>query len=215
MNRFLLTLCILALPLTASAGPRFGVEAGLSSVWLSDALTYVGREPSWRLDFNGAATVTFEFDRNWRLASGLRYSRLGNEFKLAEAQSPSDPAAEGKPATVTNLHQYLGVPVIFQWDVPGDAVFLLGGTELAYLINGASELEFDDGSGSPESVEYTDDMNRFNMSLIMGIGVDREVGDHILEFAVRFAWGLFKTNENDLSLGWKTRELAFTLGFRY
>ena len=105
--------------------------------------------------------------------------------------------------------------MVFRWDVPGDTAFLIGGTELAYLMKAESELEFDDGSGSPESVEYTDEMNRVNMTLIAGIGTAFDVDDHFLEVAVRYAFGLFKSNENYRSLGWKTRELSMTVGFRF
>lgn len=215
MNRILLVFLILMVPVTATAGPRFGVELGGGTVWLSDALDYVGRTPSWRLDFNGAATVSFESDGNWSLNTGLRYSRLGNKIELDDSPPPSDPTAEGKAATVTNLHQYVGVPVLFRWDVPGDTVFLIGGTELAYLVKAESEFEFDDGSGSPESAEYTDEMNRFNMTLVGGIGRAFDVGNHFVDVAVRYSHGLFKTNENDRSLGWKTREFALTVGFRF
>lgn len=215
LNRILLTICILLLPVTASAGPRFGVELGLSSVWLSEALEYETRVPSWRLDFNGAATANYAFNQDWSLTTGLRYSRLGNEFELADAVPPDDPSAEGRPATVKNFHQYLGVPFVFQWEVPGDVVYLMGGTELAYLIHAASELKWDEGSGTLESIEYTDQMNRFNMTLIMGIGRAIDAGSHSVEFGFRFTWGLFKTNDNSLSLGWKTRELAGTVGFRF
>ena len=105
--------------------------------------------------------------------------------------------------------------MVFRFDVPGDnGSFLFGGTELAYLLEAASEFEFNDGTGSPESIEYTDEMNRFNMTLIGGIGFAFGVGNHSLDLAVRYAHGLLKSNDNARSLGWKTREFALTLGFR-
>lgn len=211
MTRALLTFCLLLVPVTATANPRPGIELGLASVWLSDALTFVGREPTWRLDFNGAATVDLQVGNSSTLNTGLRYSRLGNDF---EHDGSTDPTGQGKPGTTTNLHQYLGVPVVFRWEVPGDTVFLLGGAELAWLLKAASESAFDDGSATTGEIEYTDEMNRFNLSMVVGLGTAVAVGNHQLEFTARYAQGLLKSNDNDRSLGWKTREFALTVGFR-
>ena len=52
MTRVLLVLLVLLTPVTALAGPRFGVEVGGGTVWLSDALDYVGRT------LNGGGTST-------------------------------------------------------------------------------------------------------------------------------------------------------------
>jgi hypothetical protein len=112
------------------------------------------------------------------------------------------------------VHQYLGVPVVFRFDVPGDTVFLLGGAEPAWLVKAASEVEFEDGGNSGE-LEYTSEMNRFNLSLVGGLGTAVEVGSHLVEFTTRYGHGLLKSNENERSLGWKTREIAFTAGFRW
>lgn len=212
MPRTLLVLCLLLVSTNALAAPRLGVEVGLASVWLSDALSFVGREPSWRLDFNLAATAEFEMRRSWSLNTGLRYARLGNDF---EHDGSSDPSGQDKSGTTTNLHEYLGVPVIFRFDVPGDAVFVFGGAEPAYLLKAASETEYDDGSGSSGEFEYTSEMNRFNLSLVAGLGTAVGVGSHLVEFTGRYGHGLLKSNENERSLGWKTREAAFTIGFRW
>jgi hypothetical protein len=212
MKRALLTLCLLLVSTNAPANPRLGIEFGLGTVWLSDALSFVGRTPSWRLDFNLAATAEIELRRSWSLNTGLRYARLGNDF---EHDGSSDPSGQEKPGTTVNLHQYLGVPVIFRFDVPGDAVFLFGGAEPAYLLKAASETEYDDGSGTSGEFEYTNEMNRFNLSLVGGLGTAVGVGNHLVEFTGRYGHALLRSNENDRSLGWKTREVAFTAGFRW
>ena len=211
MTRLLLCVFVLIIASNASAAPRLGVEVGGGTVWLSEALAFVGREPTWRLDFNCAATAELDLKPGSSLITGLRYSRLGNDF---DHDGSTDPSGQGKPGSTTNLHQYLGVPVLFRWDVPGDSVFLLGGTELLYLMKAASESEYDDGSGSTGEIEYTDEMNRFNMTLVGGMGTAFSVGSHSLEVTVRYSHGMLKSNDNDRSLGWKTREFALTLGFR-
>ena len=211
MTRALLTLCLLLVSTNAMAAPRFGIEVGLGSVWLSDALTFVGRTPSWRLDMDGAVTADIELRRSWSLNTGLRYARLGNEF---EHDGANDPSGQGKPGTTTNVHQYIGVPVVFRFDVPGDTVFLFGGAEPAWLLKAASEVEFEDGGSSGE-LEYTNEMNRFNLSLVGGMGTAIDVGNHLVEFTARYGHGLLKSNDNERSLGWKTREIALTLGFRF
>jgi hypothetical protein len=212
MRRGLLTLLVLLLPANALAAPRVGIEVGLASVWLSDALDFVGRTPDWRLDVNGAVTVDVELGGTWSLNTGLRYTRLGNQF---DHDGPNDPSGQDKAGTATNLHQYLGVPALFRWDVPGDTVFLFGGSEFAWLLKAASETEFDDGTGSSGEIEYTDVMDRFNLSLVGGLGTAIAVGDHLIEFTGRYGHSLFKSNDNDLSLGWKPREFALTAGFRW
>lgn len=212
MKRTLLIFCLLLLPANAPAAPRVGIEVGLASVWLSDSLNFVGRTPSWRLDFNGAATVDIELRDSWSLNTGLRYTRLGNDF---EHDGANDPSGQGKPGTTTNLHQYVGVPVLFRWDVPGDTVFLFGGAEFAWLVKAASQTEFDDGSDDPEELEYTDSMERFNLSFVGGLGTAIAVGDHLFEFTGRYGHGMIKSNENEFSLGWKPREFALTAGFRW
>jgi hypothetical protein len=207
-----LVLFLLLVPTSAMAKVRPGVEVGLASVWLSDALDFVGRSPNWRLDMNGAVTVDVDLKGTWSLNTGLRYTRLGNQF---DHDGANDPSGQGKAGKATNLHQYLGVPVLFRWDVPGDTVFLFGGSEFAWLVKAASETEFDDGSGNSGEIEYTDAMNRFNLSLVGGLGTAVAVGDHLVEFTGRYGHSLLKSNENDLSLGWKTREFALTAGFRW
>lgn len=53
------------------------------------------------------------------------------------------------------------------------------------------------------------------MTLIGGMGKAFDVGSHELDVAVRYAHGIIQTNDNKLSLGWKTRELSATVGFRF
>lgn len=212
MRPTLIVLLALLVPASASAGPQLGIEVGGSLVWLSEALEVVGRDPTGRLDWNCAATAGFELTGTSSLVTGLRYSRLGNKF---DHDGSTDPSGQDKPGTTTNHHQYVGVPLLFEWKVPGDAVFLLGGTEVAYLVKAASESEYDDGSATTGEIEYTDDMNRLNMTLVGGIGTSIAVGDHALSFTARMAFGLFKTNDNERDLGWKTREFAVTAGFRF
>ncbi len=216
MIRPLLTLCFLALPLMASAAPRFGVEAGGSRIWVGYEDEFVGSNPGATVGFNAAATVQFDLRGRWGIDTGLRYSQLGDEIRYDNVRSASDPAGEAMPATTTTVYQYLGVPVVFRWSMPGDtAPFLFGGTEAAYLLKYTTEFEFDDGTGTTGEREFTDSMNRFNMTAIVGAGVAIGMGDHKLDVSIRYAHGLIDTVKIDQWFSRETREFAATLGFRF
>ncbi|RKZ16228.1 hypothetical protein DRQ53_06845 [bacterium] len=216
MIHLLLTLCLLTLPLMASAAPQFAVEVGGSQIWIGYEDEFDGSDPAATFGFNAAATAQFDLAGSWGLSAGLRYSQLGDEIKYEDVRSPSDPSAESGPATTTTQYQYLGVPVVIRWSMPGDtAPFLFGGTELAYLLKYTTEFEFDDGTGSTGKREFTDSLNRFNMTAIVGAGVAIGMGEHKLDASIRYAHGLIDTTKLDQWFPRRTREFAVTLGFRF
>jgi len=216
MARLIICLCALALlvPALSSAGPRFGIEAGGSQVSLGyeDWPDELG-ELRPRVDFSAAATARMNFTPAWGFITGVRYSRLGDETRFEYLGTPRQPGTGG-PATQTRTQQYLGIPLQAVWNLPGTTgLFLIGGTELAYLLEYNYEVDWDDGRWG--ELMLTDSMNRFNMTALGGLGVDVGMFGHSLEVMVRYAHGLVNTAKSELQFSpWKTREVAITLGFR-
>ena len=214
MNRILLVLCVLLIPITALAGPRIGVEAGWSAAWLSDDNDSEGRNPGWRADFNVAATANFALAEAWSLDTGIRYSRLGNDVDYVDLRPPGDPYGDAIPGTNTLRYQYLGIPVLVRVSLPGrTAPFLFGGTEFAYLVDASSEWHAE-ALGSSGETGITDVMNHFNMTVVVGAGVTIGMGDQSLELALRYAHGLIDSIDSEVDFGWKTRELSVAVGVR-
>jgi hypothetical protein len=217
MTRLRLVLCILAIPISASARARPGIEVGGSRVWLSEDFEDPDTQPGARADFNAAATLTSEYSPTWSFVTGLRYSRLGNEVDLDNLRKATDPAGQGIPATRTVRQQYLGVPLLARWRMPGDAApFLFVGGEVAWLLKASIDYDADPGfeSGIPGSGEFdiTDDLEDLNLVLVVGAGVDVHVGEHAINVALRSGHGINDPTESGFTDG-RTREVAATVGF--
>lgn len=217
MTRMLFFVCALALlvPASSSAGPRFGIEGGGSLVWTEYGYGYdedaidLDYEP--RFEFNAAATVHFDFTPTWGLTTGLRYSRLGDntEGVFRPANEPYETVGE---ITLIKRQEYLSIPLLARLSFNSDLrPFLFGGTEVAWLIQATVNNE-------GQVHEVTESTDRYNVTAVIGAGVEIGVGDHGLELAVRYGYGLTdiaKSNEFfPVHVKQKTRELALTLGFR-
>lgn len=219
MTRILALLCLLVLPLTASAAPRPGLEAGGSWVWLGEDFANDDSHPGGRVDFSAAGTLTFEFESAWSFVTGLRYSRLGNEVEIDGVRTATEPYGNGIEATSTLRLHYLGIPLLGRWRMRGDAApFLFGGTEVAYLLEGSGKYElepsFETGGIGEGEFDITDRLERLNLTAIVGAGVDVRVGEHAFDISIRYAHGLIDTADSSV-VDWTTREVAAVVGFRW
>ena len=89
--------------------------------------------------------------------------------------------------------------------------FLFGGAEAAWLI----QATYENLAGERE---ITDSMKRYNVTAVIGAGIEVGLGEHGLEIAARYGYGLVDFVDHEELRGsdvkQKTRELALTLGFR-
>ena len=229
MTRLLICFCAIALlvPTAASASPRLGIEAGSSLVWTEIGTdgNFEGYDPGSRFDFNAAATLHFALNRTWGLTAGVRYSRLGEEAKVDGVRTANEPYGNGTSlsGTVSTEIQYLGIPLFARLKFTGDhGPYLFGGAEIAWLLDATRKLSLSGGS-SFEGDEAEADVSRYyksyNATAVLGAGLDLDLAGHSLEFALRFGYGLVDIGDHDeflaSSVKEKTRELAFTVGFRF
>jgi hypothetical protein len=88
--------------------------------------------------------------------------------------------------------------------------FLIGGAEVAWLIR--SRIEWQDTERNT-----THSLERYNVTAVVGAGIEIGIGAHGLEIAARYGYGLVDIAKHDgflASTTERTRELAITLGIR-
>lgn len=222
MTRLLLALFIVLVPLTAGAGPRLGMEVGGALVWteFGAELNYEDVDLGSRPEFNAAATVHVDLGRRWGLTTGIRYSRLGNEFNVQAVQTPSEPYGNGtsESGTLSYRQQYIGVPLFARLRFTDErGPYLFGGPEIAWLIDATQEVSI--GSEPSQEANISDRYRSYNVVAVLGAGYDFEFVGHALEMAVRFGYGLTDARDHGdflyTSTKQYTREFAITLGFRW
>lgn len=102
---------------------------------------------------------------------------------------------EGSLETDVRL-RYIEDAALFRWDALTGAVrpYVAGGLSLGYLEDATVRTMVDGGS---ESVDVTDDLNRFDLSLVAAAGVSGPLGKARWFVEGRFCQGLLNLDHSD------------------
>lgn len=193
-NSFLIGLFLLVCSSPASAQITYGVKAGVS---LTDVSFSDGPEVSSNGRY-GPLIGVFATVPVWGRVSvqpEAIYSVKGASLEAFDLETDY-------------IVDYLEIPVLLRFPVMR-RVHVFGGPSFAYRLRARSRIEF---GGSTEEVDITDDVERFDLAIAGGAGV--EYGRWIVDG--RVTYGLSDTDA-DTSDDVKVRNRAFSIsaGFKF
>jgi len=187
-------------------GARGGLA--LSNYWGDDADSpddtlggYVNVDRKPRVGFSGGAFFAFELAEYLSIEPEVLFSTKGRHVEGSYSITVPLLGVISGNAEVTEKLNYLDLPVSFKIIAPLDGgiqPYFYAGPLFSFLISAEIEQNIDASSYSQDTVvDIEDDLDHFDMGMVMGGGVRFEAGpgDFILDF--RFAPGFFTIDEED------------------
>jgi len=195
--------------------PRFGVDVSAGYWWVNrpgDAqqnlpAPYFVTDWEKRPSFGVGAFAWIPMRAKVAFQVGLRYSRVGERAMIDGGRSEPD-------YEVDYTYNYLAGPMVFRYYPSFNNRFnVCGGIELAYLVSASASA-----AGSDSSGDITDELNPFQMGLLVGFGFDVPVASDYLMLTLLYAHGFLGVNDSTESStveGYKPREFRFSVGWLF
>jgi hypothetical protein len=195
--------------------PRFGVDVSAGYWWVNrpgDAqqnlpAPYFVTDWEKRPSFGVGAFAWIPMRAKVAFQVGLRYSRVGERWVVDGGTSEPD-------TEVDYTYNYLAGPMVFRYYPSVNNRFnVCGGIELAYLVSASASA-----AGSDSSGDITDELNPFQMGLLVGFGFDVPVASDYLMLTLLYAHGFLGVNDSTESStveGYKPREFRFSVGWLF
>jgi hypothetical protein len=214
-------LCITA-PSFGLAAVRPGVEIGanLSSLRYDDVPDYLADlwHRRWKTSVTGGASLQIPLRGRLALATGLRYVQQGNRVQY-DTFVPGFGRVVGEFRV---LQDYLAVPALLECrPLPSRRFFFTLGPEIGFLVSARIVTEQTLFSGGPpltssETRSITSDLDRTNLSLNGGMGLEFPMGVHVGVTSLRYSRGLTGvTRPNAWVTDWKTHGVEWSVGMRW
>ncbi len=217
-----LTAAVLLFVSLAAAQPteakvRTGVEVGLNY----STLVYERELPPWenggrRLSLTAGTFLDVPMGGWASLVPGLRYVQQGNRIEY-----DTGPGAVRQVGEFRVAQNYLSLPILVKLHVVRSRRFFVTlGPEVAYLVSAhlIVEEEVIAGTSVPRT-EYDDilaRMERMNLSLGGGVGLEFPMENHVGMVQLRYSEGLVGTaREIHWYSDWRTRGLEGLVGLRW
>jgi hypothetical protein len=149
----------------------FGVHAiSVYSTFKKSEMLFLGGnlfEYKWGYGFGG--NVTKKIGDHFDLRAELNYERKGAKYDILYTDENGNLVSGKKP--VKNL-DYLSLPILLQLKFgEKNGFYFQTGTSIQYLVNHSLALDLDDESkGLYESLEKEGKYNKFDQSVIFGLG---------------------------------------------
>jgi outer membrane immunogenic protein len=145
---------------TSSTSPvAFGIKAGMnvSSLTNESGLDDQGS----KIGFNAGVFANIPIASSFSIQPEVLYSQYGDKY---------DETINGNRYSFARHHDYIAVPVMFQYNVIPN-LYLEAGPEFGFLVNAKNKLKNEtDNDVINESGDYKDDLNKFNVGIGLGAG---------------------------------------------
>lgn len=194
----------------AASDIRIGLQANINYGFADYDEPPVEWDPGWAFGFAAGGVVDIPIAERFTFMSGLVYLKLQNEVDFDFSLMYG---------SFNYVHNYLALPVMIKYAAVKNALFIGLGTEVAYLLSAKSKSEINYRIPPPSEEEdtdatLTDYLNRYNISLVLGIGLDVHPWGAPVEFHVQYNHGVTGiSKENRMLSDWRTREIR--LGMVY
>ena len=193
---------------------RPGLDLGLSWVALRypDDEVFGTRvtadEPVVRFSFG--VFVDIGIKQRLYFETGLRYVRYGNTALYRPPNSSLNFIDSGQ------IYQdYLSVPLMLKLFMRWPRNFYIAaGPEIGVLLR-ARFLGDYPGVWNEPNVDFSNELDGYNLSVNAGLGYEFGVRDHFSYIGFQSSFGLTETSKNGGDLQWRTLELKLSIGFIY
>ncbi|MGD1049432.1 MAG: outer membrane beta-barrel protein [Candidatus Krumholzibacteriaceae bacterium] len=214
----ILTVCLVLVGLSPLAAQPFelldwGVYGGINAGYIHYASAVAGLNPGWGIGYTIGPFAEFSLMPGVRLQSGLRFDHFKNHSDLRVRLSGEIPAG-----TETGWGEFvldrISVPVLAKVAIVGERrLFLIAGPELEYIRSAEARQEL---GGRESSYDMGIEVNRLNLALDAGLGMELRAGGHAVFMQAIYCHGLTNVSKWGYWLvDWQTRELAVTAGIMF
>jgi hypothetical protein len=205
----------------------WGIEFGVnySRFDYSDVPQYW--DPEWASGFHAGFFVLFPMKSRLLLNPSIRFLRMNNEVEILEANTPEENSLGGRFEIVQD---YIALAALIKTDnIIGKHFFFVFGPELGFLIRADHTRKSvhtvpsdpDRAFILTENYSYYDSMEKLNIALDVGLGIEFDVGGHLGYWQVTYVHG-FTGNAKELpesdpgvSFDWKSREVRVAFGISF
>ncbi len=194
---------------------KFGVELGGSFTNLEYTDTFDFWHPEITSSINMMVFTEFNYSTSFLQQFGIRYVQQGSHIKYEDFISFGDQSIHVKG--YHNLSQnYISVPLRVIYNFDGKSFFAFVGPEFGYLVS--ATYDHHQVTPDPEIYTYseniTDDLNRLNISMAVGLGYSFTLLNQNFYILTQYLHGLTgNTKEDRWGFDWKTRELSISVGY--
>jgi hypothetical protein len=227
MKRLIATLFLLVITITTQAQEdqsfHFGIKVAPSLAWLkSDTKGYDSDGSIF--GFSYGLITDFNFAQRYAFGTGLDITYRGGKFKSVEQLKTTQGLDSIISTSATYNLQYVEIPITLKLktnEIGAITYFAQIGIAPAYNIRArqsyTSTTQWTDAgtvhnaNASDDKIDVMDDINSFNLSMILGVGLEYTLsGETVLLGGLQFNNGFL--DAFDTSAKVSTNYLALTLG---
>lgn len=208
MRRLLLILSFILSTMTTYSQDQkfhFGLRITPSMAWIKPDSKSIDRD-GYRVGFGYGVQTEFRIQENYAIASGLQISYRGGNLKFNNEDMDSIVI----PDPVLNFKlQYVELPIALKMktnEFNKIRYYGMFGFSPAYMIRAKYDSE------SEDDIDAKDDVNEFNVSMLIGAGIEYTIsGSTVLTAGIEFNNGFFDVFDGDEAKG-VTNYLGLTAG---
>jgi|GEM_PF-4526710 len=184
----------------------WGIYGGINAGYVDYASAIAGLDPGWGIGYTVGPFAEFSLTQSVRLQSGVRFDHFKNHSDVAKSYG-----AGGWGELVLDC---VSVPVLAKVAIVGEGrLFFIAGPELEYVRQAESRQEI---GGRESSYDMGDEVNRLNLALDAGLGIEFRTGGHAIFIQGIYCHGLTNVSRRGYWLrDWQTREIAVTAGLMF
>lgn len=158
---------------TSSAGPRFGIKAGMNVASLSKDAGLEDQKS--KIGFNAGVFVNIPVAESFSIQPEVLYNQLGAKVESRDEFTVGGTTTRNVESYSTNL-DYISVPLMFQYNfIPN--FYLEAGPEFGFMISAKNKGDrttttTTGSTTSTSTASYTDDINKDNLNTFnFGVGI--------------------------------------------
>ncbi len=194
---------------------HFGLKAAPSLAWLRSDSPEVSSDGS-KFGFSYGLITEFNFATNYAFATGIDVTYRGGKFKTEEKS--------GDTTTISKTSyslQYIELPLTLKLktnQVGYLTYYLQAGVAPGYNIRAKADIDYTittgsglSSSGESNNYDVKDNINAFNLSMIIGGGIEYTMtGSTVLLAGIQFNNGFLDVFDDDIKTN--SNYLALTVG---
>jgi len=196
-------------PVFSSGSVNFGIKAGLNlAKWVGDDSEMLVEDGSsdkkFRTGFSGGVLLCYQTSEMFALQPEMIYTMKGSKYEGTEM---------GMSYDATFTVEYLEIPVLAKIIISTGETkpYLLAGPALGVLLSSKGEVEVGGISVSDE----LEDVKSIDFGLILGAGINIDLGTGTLLFDARYNLGLTSIDDSADDGDIKNSVISFNVGYLF